>query len=62
VRPEELIKLKKKLKSSDLDPAAFWFVALCLNHYASACPQEDFKEEFYSPPTGKSSGYAVKFM
>jgi hypothetical protein len=37
VRPEGLGKLEKST-SLGRDPATFLFVALCLNHYATACP------------------------
>jgi hypothetical protein len=35
VRPEGLGKLKNSFMSSGLEPAAFWLVAQCLNHYST---------------------------
>jgi hypothetical protein len=36
VRPEELGKLKKFIHFTGSHSGTFWFVALCLNHYATA--------------------------
>jgi hypothetical protein len=38
VRPEGLGKFRN-ITSSGIEPATFRFVAQCLNHYATACPQ-----------------------
>jgi hypothetical protein len=39
VRPEGLCQWKHPMTPSGIDPVTFWFVAQCLKHYATACPQ-----------------------
>jgi hypothetical protein len=54
VLPEELGKLGK-FTSSGIEPATFWLVASCLNHYATACPHVDINF-IQCMATSKSSG------
>jgi hypothetical protein len=38
VRPAGLCQWKIPMTPSGIEPTTCWFVALCLNHYATACP------------------------
>jgi hypothetical protein len=39
VRPEGLCQWKNPVIPSEIDPTTFRFVAQCLHHYATSCPQ-----------------------
>jgi hypothetical protein len=42
-RPDGLCQGQIAMKPSEIDPATFRFVAQCLNHCATACPQDNSK-------------------